>query len=347
MKTILLDNDSYFEKWDKFVLSSPEGTFGDLYGWEEVYRLYGFKSFPVAVIDNEDGIRGVLRLYLMKDILGKKFLISSPFLSYGGICADNDEIKKSLISKARELAVQHKVEYIEIRQFAVSASDELPTKKDFVTMFLKLDKDEDFLWKNTLTSKVRNQVRKAIKSGLAVDFGNQYFDDYYRVLSTNYRDLGTPLHCKAFFRKVLEEFNKSSGIIVVKYKGKVIAGMLYFHFRNIFSDPWASSLREYNKLCPNNILYWEAIKYACRNGFEYFDFGRSTLNQGTLKFKKQWGAEQVPLYYQYALNKAKTISTTTAVNNNKYQMAINIWQKLPLIITNKIGPIVVRYLPFF
>jgi FemAB-related protein (PEP-CTERM system-associated) len=346
MKTILIDK-SYLKKWDDFIISSPEGSFGHLYGWEEVYRVYGYKSFPIAAIDNSGRIRGILRLFLMKDIFGKKYLISNPFLSYGGICADDETTKAKLLHKAQEIAVQSHVEYIEIRQFATSVSDKLPIKKDFVTMFLKLTNDEEFVWKNTLTSKVRNQIRKAVKSGLTVDFGNEYFDDFYRVLSVNFRDLGTPLHSKDFFRKILREFNKSSGIIVAKYKEKVIAGMLYIHFKNIFNDPWASSLREYNKLCPNNILYWEAIKCACKNGLEYFDFGRSTIDQGTLMFKRQWGAEQIPLYYQYSLNKAKTIAKTTAVNKSKYQLAINIWKRLPLIITNTIGPVVVRYLPEF
>jgi FemAB-related protein (PEP-CTERM system-associated) len=212
-------------------------------------------------------------------------------------------------------------------------------------MFLRLDSDEEHIWKNTLTSKVRNQVRKAVKSGLTVHFGKEHFDDFYKVLSVNFRDLGTPLHGKSFFRKILREFNRFSSIIVVKHGEKVIAGMLFTHFKNVFNDPWASSLRAYNTLCPNNLLYWEAIKYACKNSFEYFDFGRSTLGQGTLIFKKQWGAEQLQLYYQYHLNRADAIPKTNAVNYNRYQFAINVWKRLPLTIANAVGPVVVRYLP--
>ena len=346
MKIVLLDNKD-MGKWDDFVMSSSEGTFGNLSGWSNIYAMYGYKSYSIYAIDNTGTIRGVLPLFLMRNIIGRKFLISNPFLSYGGICADDENTIMNLIHKAQEIAVQNQVEYIEIRQLAASVSDNLPAKTDFVTMFLRLNTDEEYMWKNTLNPKVRNHIRKAIKSGLTVDFGNDYFDDFYRVLSVNFRDLGTPLHSKAFFRKILEEFNNSSGIVVAKYNEKVIAGMLYIHFKNVFYEPWAASLREYNKLCPNYILYWETIKYACQNDFEYFDFGRSTLGQGTLIFKKQWGAEQIPLYYQYSLNKAKTISTTNAVQNNKYQLAINIWKRLPLIITTNIGPIVVRYLPEF
>jgi len=340
----LLSAEEYKEKWNKYIISSKEGTFGDLYEWENIYKIYNYKSFPIAAIDVSGTIRGILRLFMRKDIFGRKFLVSAPFLGYGGVCADDEKIKQSLILKAQEIAIQNQVEYIEIRQFGSNLSGELLSKNEFVTMILELDNDEEVVWKNSLTSKVRNQVRKAIKSGLTVHFGREYLDDFYRVLSINHRDLGTPLHRKAFFEKVLDEFNRSSGIIVTKYKEKVIAGMLYVYFKNVFFDLWASSIREYNKLCPNNILYWEAIKYACRKGFKYFDFGRSTIGSGTYMFKKRWGAKPIQLNYQYFLNRARKIPHVNA-HNNKYQFAINIWKRLPLFVANSLGPIVVKYLP--
>jgi FemAB-related protein (PEP-CTERM system-associated) len=195
-----------------------------------------------------------------------------------------------------------------------------------------------------LQANVRNKIRQAIKKGLTVDSGKKYLDDFYRVLAVNHRDLGTPLHSKSFFRKVLDEFDGISGIFVVKYESNVIAGMLYIHLKGVFSEPWASSLRSYNHLRPNNLLYWEAINYACRNGFKYFDFGRSTINSGTYNFKRQWGSDQKRLDYHYFLNRANKVPAVNA-NENKYKLAINIWRKLPLKIANAVGPRVIRYLP--
>ena len=342
MQLLLLDKTSD-KKWDEFIMSSTKGAFGHLAGWKNVYDLYGYRSFHIALIDETERIRGVLPLFLMKDIFGKKFLISNSFLSHGGVCANGKEARNSLIQKAKEIAVEEGVEYIEIRQFG-GTEEELPVKKDFVAMLLKLDGNDEYIWKNKLKPKTRNQVRKAQKSGLTVHFGKEYFDDYYRVLSVNHRDFGTPLHEKNFFIKVLESFQDKAGIIVVKHQEKVIAGMLYIHCRNVFSDPWASSLREYNRLCPNNILYWEAIKFAIKNGFEYFDFGRSTIDCGTYNFKKQWGAKPVQLNYSYFLNRANKIPVVNA-HDNRYQLAIDIWKKLPLPIANFIGHRVIRYLP--
>ncbi|MCG8604723.1 GNAT family N-acetyltransferase, partial [bacterium] len=110
------------------------------------------------------------------------------------------------------------------------------------------------------------------------------------------------------------------------------------------SEPWVASLREYNRIYVNNALYWHAIKYACEQGFERFDFGRSTVGCGTYKFKEQWGAKPIQLHYQYYLNRAKEVPIVDAINN-KYQTIIDMWKKLPLTFTNFVGPKVVQFLP--
>ncbi|RJO59926.1 FemAB family PEP-CTERM system-associated protein [candidate division WS5 bacterium] len=342
MKAILLD-DNEMAKWDEFIMSTPGGAFSNLSGWRKVYDTYGFKSFPIAAINDTGIIRGVLPLFLMRDIFGKKFLVSNPFLSYGGLCAVDEKAKIALIQKAKETAIINHVEYLEIRQLADIVTD-LPEKKDFVTMVLKLEKDENLIWNKALTSVARNRIRKAFKANLVVDFGRQYLHDFYRVFSVNMRDLGTPVFPISFFESIFEEFRDVVDLIVVKHQDVVIGAMLFIHFRNVCLDPWVSSLKNYNQFCPGDLLYWEAIKKALMQDAEYFDFGRSTINSGTYRFKKKWGAYPVQLNYQYFLNKACNIPVVNA-NNNKYQLAINIWKRLPLIIANTIGPRLIKYLP--
>jgi len=120
---------------------------------------------------------------------------------------------------------------------------------------------------------------------------------------------------------------------------------LFVVYKKIFIPFWAASLSQYNNLRPNDLLYWEAIKYACRNGYEYFDFGRSTINSGTFKFKQNWGAEKVQLNYQYLFNKCREIPKVSASDDNKYKWAINIWKNMPMSVVNLFGPRLIRYLP--
>jgi hypothetical protein len=92
------------------------------------------------------------------------------------------------------------------------------------------------------------------------------------------------------------------------------------------------------------MLYWEIIKFAIDKGVAKLDFGRSTPNEGTYNFKKQWGAQPVPLYWQYLLPSGGKMPDLTPTNP-KYQAAIRTWQKLPLPITNLLGPLIVRNIP--
>ncbi len=40
-------------------------------------------------------------------------------------------------------------------------------------------------------------------------------------------------------------------------------------------------------------------------GYKIFDFGRSKQNTGSFDFKKNWGFEPQPLYYEYQLHRAR------------------------------------------
>jgi FemAB-related protein (PEP-CTERM system-associated) len=211
-------------------------------------------------------------------------------------------------------------------------------------MILDLEKDIEAQWE-CIDSKTRNQVRKAEKSGLKVLFGNtELLDGFYSVFSRNMRDLGTPVYGANFFRNILETFPGSTRILSVLLNGETIASGILTWFRDVLEVPWASSLRKYRSLCANNLLYWEAIAFAIRNGAKKFDFGRSTPGEGTYHFKKQWGTTSLPLQWQYLLDESKQIPELNR-QNPKYQLAIRIWRQLPVPITRVIGPMIVRNIP--
>lgn len=158
------------------------------------------------------------------------------------------------------------------------------------------------------------------------------------------RDLGTPVYGKSFFRKILEVFPDSTRIFAVYHKTRMIAAGIGSWFRNTLEIPWASSINDYKMLCHNNMLYWEAIRFAIDKGFSRLDFGRSTPDEGTYHFKRQWGAKPVQLYWQYLTDGHRTMPNLSPANP-KYKAAIRIWQQLPLSATRVLGPIIVRNIP--
>ena len=83
------------------------------------------------------------------------------------------------------------------------------------------------------------------------------------------------------------------------------------------------------------------MKRAADRGARLFDFGRSKFGTGSFAFKKNWGFEPQPLYYQYALRSGEIIPDQNPLNP-KYRLMIEAWKHLPLPIANLIGPFVVR-----
>ena len=92
------------------------------------------------------------------------------------------------------------------------------------------------------------------------------------------------------------------------------------------------------------MLYWEAIRFAIRTGSAKFDFGRSTPGEGTFIFKKQWGAKPVQLYWQYLLKDGERVPELNT-KNPKYELAIKVWQRLPITLTKVLGPRIVKNIP--
>lgn len=279
----------------------------------------------------------------MKSILFGNFLVSVPFVNYGGILCSSPAVAEKLLAEAESVRQRCGASHVELRHLG-SGREWLPTRQHKVTMILSLAGTCDEQWR-AFDAKLRNQIRKPEKSGLTHEMGRlELLDGFYDVFARNMRDLGTPVYSKRFFHTVLSELHESSKIIAVKHEGKVIAAGIATWFGDTIEIPWASSIADFKNFCPNNMLYWEAIKFAIDKRFLKFDFGRSTPNEGTYKFKKQWGAEPVELFWQYILPEGETLPELNP-KNPKYEMAIKVWQKLPVALTRLIGPSIVRNIP--
>lgn len=336
-------NDSHEEIWENYVLSYPEASLGHLIGWRNVIeKSYGHK--PCYLVAEQGGkLVGVLPLFIVKTPFAGRCAISIPYMDCAGICASQAHVRQRLFEAAVALTQRFHCKYIELRHSSRHFAF-LPAKQTKAVMILKLHRDPELLW-SSFDPKLRNQIRKAQKSGLSVTFGGlELLGDFYEVFLRNMRDIGVPAFPCDFFKNVFLEFPDRSRIAVVLYADKVIGGAVMMWFKQTVIVPWASSNRAYFKYCPNNILYWEIIKHCCLRGFEYFDFGRSTVGSGTFHFKRRWGPEVRQLNWEYYLNKGSNIPDYTSANRN-YALAMKIWKHLPLGLVRNLSTTVVRYLP--
>jgi FemAB-related protein (PEP-CTERM system-associated) len=332
-------------RWDKYVMESSAASCYHLIRWKDVIeRSFGHKTYYLLSENNEGQISGILPLVRLKSLLFGNFIVSCPYFNYGGMCGDNSGIQDLLLNEAIKIAREENVKHIELRHIN-HVINGLPVKTTKVSMRLELFSSSDNLWKS-FSSKLRSQIKKPQKEGMYIRIGrDDELDNFYKVFSINMRDLGTPVYSKTFFKNILKEFSEKTCICTTYTKeGKAVASGFLVGFKDMLEIPWASSLRNYSYLSPNMFLYWSVLKFACENGYRVFDFGRSTPGEGTYKFKEQWGAKPVQLYWHYWLKNAGPLPELNP-NNPKYRLAIRTWQKLPVTLTKLIGPIIVKNLP--
>lgn len=158
------------------------------------------------------------------------------------------------------------------------------------------------------------------------------------------RSLGTPVYGKSFFRNIIRNSDIKPTIAILYHQGCAVSCGFLMGYKCTLEIPWASTLRQANALNANMVLYWNILSYAIVNGYQFFDFGRSSNDAGTYRFKLQWGAKPAQLYWHYCLQ-GNDVLPQLNPNNPKYKLAINVWKKLPLPVTTTVGPMLAKNLP--
>jgi len=297
-------------------------------------------------------ILGVLPLVHFKHVISGNALVSLPFVDGGGIIADSGPVEENLLAEAIRLGRAVGASTLELRHERVlgSCSDarllpneaslglpKITARSDKVRMLLDLPTSSKVLVAS-FKSKLRSQINKPLRAGLTTAVGGlELLEDFYRVFLVNMRDLGSPVHSMELMRHVLGEFSECSRIFVVYLSGEPVASALVIGFDKVLRNPWASSLRKYATLSPNMLLYLRMLEYACDEGYRVFDFGRSTVGEGTYKFKEQWGAVPVPLHWYYLSLRGKLLDPHSS-GAKRLEVARYYWRKLPLIVTKLVGP---------
>ncbi|MGH7645531.1 MAG: FemAB family XrtA/PEP-CTERM system-associated protein, partial [Gemmatimonadales bacterium] len=323
-------------RWNAFALDAPAASVFHRYEWREVIaRAYGHEAHYLLA-EEADRVAGVLPLVFIRSRLFGRALVSLPFADYGGIVAVSAPVTRALLERALALGREHRAEYLQLRhREPVAEVEGVPGDK--LTMLLALEHDPRGIW-DRLPSERRNRIRKADRAGLAGRVvGAEEFEPFYRVLAENMRDIGSPVHSRAFFLAVLDALGPSASVVLVEREGEAIGAALVLGFGDTVVVPWVSSLRRHFRLNPNMVLYWTAIEHACRAGYRTLDFGRSSPGTGTFEFKRQWGAVPHPLAWSSFPLTGHGVPTFSG-EGLKERLMVECWKRLPIWVSTRLGP---------
>ncbi|MCB1671172.1 MAG: FemAB family PEP-CTERM system-associated protein [Gammaproteobacteria bacterium] len=332
--------------WDAYVEQHPQATFCHRFGWRRVLQdAFGhdgrFLLAEEADAPEPGRIVGILPLALVRSRLFGTKLASLPFCVYGGILADGDDAEAALREAACKLAEQLNVEALELRNTLPSNSG-WPVKDLYYTFRKEISADHEANMK-AIPNKQRAMVRKGIANDLSSeeDAGCERF---YRVYSESVRNLGTPVFKRRYLEILRDEFGQDCRVLMIRHGNQDVAGVMSFYFRHEVLPYYGGSVARARSIkgC-NDFMYWELMRRSAEEGLTGFDFGRSKLDTGPFKFKKNWGFKPQPLPYEYYLVHTDEMPDVNP-NNPRYRRLVDTWKRLPLPLANLLGPPLARSL---
>ena len=328
-------------RWDDFVFRCPDATFFHRSGWQEIVSgVFRHRTYFLYA-ERNGAIEGVLPLAHVNSRLFGNALVSLPFAVYGGVAAVNAEAADALEAEAQAIAQRLGVDHLELRNFNPRHAD-WPTQDLYVCFRKAIDPDVDANMQ-AIPRKQRAMVRKGIKNGLRSEV-ERTVEYFFPLYADNMLRHGTPAMPRRYFERLLQVFGEDCDVLTVfDPQGRPISSVLNFYFRDEILPYYAGDDVAARDLAGNDFKYWELLRRSCERGLRVFDYGRSKQGTGSYSFKKNWGFEPKPLYYEYQLYRRDSIPQNNPANA-KYRLCIEAWRRLPIGVANWLGPFIVRNL---
>jgi FemAB-related protein (PEP-CTERM system-associated) len=335
--TIQSFSDADAARWDAYVLAHPDATFFHRAGWRTVIeKSFGHRPLYACAVRGGE-ICGILPLVHVKSALFGNRLVSTPFCVQGGPLASDDAARKALDDYAIGLADNLAVDYLEYRSKAVTRPDWACKDDLYFTFRREIDPTPEGNLK-AIPRKQRAVVRKAIDAEYLRDEIDDEPDRFFHAYATSVRDLGTPVFSKDYCRNLKQAFGDDCEYLVVASPdGKPVSGVLQFYFRDEVLPYYGGGTADARNTGAYGYMYWRSACRAAERGIRIFDFGRSKKDTGAFAFKKNWGFEPTPLYYEYRMKPGTEMPDVNPLNP-KYRLMIDTWKRLPLPVANLIGP---------
>ena len=211
---------------------------------------------------------------------------------------------------------------------------------------LKLNRNEEVIWKLLKPKSVRYLINKAARNGIKVSFENDkkammFFIKLNKITRTRHGVLPQP---SKFFYNVWENvIDKGHGFILLAYLGKkIIASSIVLYDHKSMYHKYNASCNQFANYGANHIIIWRAIQWALKHNLAQFDFGRtSPENTGLNLFKKHWGTVEEDLNYYYWPGRASI--TSVRESDLRYRIASSIIMQLPLPVSSRLGDVFYRY----
>lgn len=342
------------EEWDEYVANHAQGAIYHTLAWKKVTEEgFGHRPYYLRAKDSAGRIIGVLPMFFVGGLFGRR-LVSMPMRDRGGVLADDPEVSRQLIEKAKSLSENLDCKFLELRtttplEHAVQEACGLQLERNWITTRIDLTVGIEALWKAIDKDAARWAVNKARRLGSRVtqDNSKSGIDLFYKLFVRTRMEMGIPPFPKGLFDAIWQHLihGGKANLFIAWQDGTPTNAMINLLSGKTFLPAYAAPQKRWSKYYPSDLMIWHTIEWAVQNGFQVYDFGADSHRQESLlRFKRKWrGVHEGLYYYYYALN---GVNGSTAFDSSSpgNVMLRKAWRLLPHALGRPLGAWLTRQL---
>jgi hypothetical protein len=350
-KAIKIIDPSKDHRWDTFIADDHRSSIYHSSVWKEIVQSsFDYQPLFFVLEDTFGDICGGMPFFLLKSWLTGTRLVSLSFSDHCDVLLrDNKDlglILNAVIEQSKRLGastieVRTKNESVNFEDFNFIKS--ACYKNHIVT----LDEPLDVIRKK-IHKRYRTYINSAQRSGLTLEFGTCEKDmkSYYNLYVMMRKHHGLLPEPYRFFKNVWQYLYPRNmlSLILAKEGSKPIAGIIILKFKDYSHVLSNASDRNYLTKRPNHLLWWKGVELAHKEGFRYYDLGRTSLNnKGLLDFKRYWGAFEYDITH-YSHGSSTSNSLLQNIKNSESEFVHSLLRLMPNGILKFGGNLLYRHL---
>lgn len=293
------------ENWDRIVRSFFEYDVYWLSGYVKAFQIHG-DGQPLLFYYEDKKVRG-MNVVLKRDVseipyfadkLPKEqyFDFAAPY-GYGGWVIEGEE--RMYLFHAYETWCQNNGIISEFVRFHPIIKNHAVAKESYEIMFLgptvalELYSPE-VIWSN-LSSKNRNMIRKAEKSGVMIYSGRceKLYEEFMKIYNTtmDYDHAKEYYYFQPnFYQSLCRDLPENAQVFYAQKNGEIVAASIILAANGHLSYHLSGSLRDHRNAAPMNLLLYKAALWGCVNGCRTFHLGGGlgAEEDSLFKFKRSF-----------------------------------------------------------
>ena len=268
--------------WDRFVAGAAGGGHLQTTAWARVKATLGWDATRIAVWSGDELVAGCQVLHKPVSPLARMaYVARGPLPSTMG-----PEHLRAVVGALDELGTRRRVLYLKVqpppgghemvpalvgRGFVPSAIDVSPT----ASARIDLDRSEDEVLAAMNTAR-RRGIRVARRKGVVVRSGGpEDVRTFMPLLEGTAQRQGFPTYSRDYYETMLRSFEpgETAELVLAEHEGTAVAGLLVLGPGESADAKVIGWSGEHPELHANELVYWEAIRWAKSRGYRSFDLG--------------------------------------------------------------------------